>query len=456
MNTFKKNILKNGIASFFQKVIRVLEQLFLVPFFISCWGESFYGEWLTLTIIPNVLALANMGFGSAAGNTFVLEYVGGSDKKAFNTNKNAIFIITLAVFIAIFLSCLVLFILNYYHVFDKLLIPKNDAIIAVCILMLTRLLTFYTQYFDAYYRAARKASLGISLINVRSFLSVLLGLLVLLLGYSVVMFSLSQFLVNFCFNLYFGYKGKKILNWPKNYKAVRDLDKIKFIFKKGLSYLLTPVWQSVFFQGTTLVVRIVLGPDSVAIFNTMRTLTRSISQLFSMINVSVFPELQYEIGLKNLEKASRIFSVSFFVIFFLAAIGTIFMAIFGLWFYTIWTNNKINAPLTLWYILVVSILFNALWSMVGTIFRAFNQPKVFAFIGFVCSILSVIVTYILSRLIGLNGAAIGHFLMELLMSILVLPYACRLFGMSIKDLLSGGFDNFFKTLKKISKLNYLK
>ena len=72
--TLKKRLLKNGLASVFQKGVRVLEQLFLVPFFITAWGAAYYGEWLTLTIIPSVIAFSDLGFGTASANSFVLSY----------------------------------------------------------------------------------------------------------------------------------------------------------------------------------------------------------------------------------------------------------------------------------------------------------------------------------------------------------------------------------------------
>lgn len=72
--SLKKNLLKNGLATVFQKLIRVFEQLALVPFFISAWGAAYYGEWLTLTIFPTIIGLSDLGIGSAAANTFVLRY----------------------------------------------------------------------------------------------------------------------------------------------------------------------------------------------------------------------------------------------------------------------------------------------------------------------------------------------------------------------------------------------
>jgi len=89
MNTTKKNIIKNGLSSFGQKGVRVLEQLFLIPFFITHWGTAYYGEWLTLTIIPSVLAFSDLGLGSAAPNSFVLKYASGKYHEShFNCDVN--------------------------------------------------------------------------------------------------------------------------------------------------------------------------------------------------------------------------------------------------------------------------------------------------------------------------------------------------------------------------------
>jgi len=91
----KKNLLKNGIATGVQKAISVLEQLILVPFFITAWGVAFYGEWLTLTVIPAMLAYANFGFGSGASSIFVLRYAAGQSQQASDAAKSGYYLITL-------------------------------------------------------------------------------------------------------------------------------------------------------------------------------------------------------------------------------------------------------------------------------------------------------------------------------------------------------------------------
>lgn len=255
--SLKNRILSNGLASILQKLIRVLEQLFLVPFFITAWGAAYYGEWLTLTIIPSVIAFSDLGFGTASANSFVLNYAAGKKQVASNINRTGMTIISIMVISAMLISGLVIFVLNYFQVFEKSLINKHEAIIAVTILILARLLNFYTQLIEAYYRSVQRASLSINLLTIKASLNLGLGLIVLLLGYGVIEFALSQLIVIFFFNIFYYLKGKQILSLAHEYHGIYDNSIKKEIIQKGLSYLMSPVWQVIYFQGTTFVVRIV-------------------------------------------------------------------------------------------------------------------------------------------------------------------------------------------------------
>ena len=159
----KRNIFKNGIANLIQKFIRVAEQLFLVPFFISAWGAAYYGEWLTLTIIPSVLGFSDFGFGSAAANTFVLRYASGDKQGAANIAKAGRRVITWVILVVVVLSILIMLLLQYFGVFNKSLIPANESLIAVCCMIVAKLVNFYQQLYDALYRAVRKADVELNL-----------------------------------------------------------------------------------------------------------------------------------------------------------------------------------------------------------------------------------------------------------------------------------------------------
>ncbi|MGY6648131.1 lipopolysaccharide biosynthesis protein [Wenyingzhuangia sp. IMCC45574] len=388
---------------------------------------------MTLTIIPSVFAFSDLGFGSAAANSFVLAYASGDKQKAANIRKSGLKIISKMLIIAITLSVLVLCVLGYNDVFEKSLINAFDATVAVSVLILARFLNFYIQLIDSLYIAARKASLSINLKTVKSLLSVISGMLVLLLGYGVIAFSLSQLVVIILFNLFYWYKGSKLLDFG-NVEGVVDNVETKNITKKGLGYMLFPGWQAIYFQGTTFVIRIVLGPEAVAVFNTVRTLSRSVNQVLNIVSSSIFPELQFEIGAGNKSKATKIYSFCMIFSLLLAFLGVLFLAFFGIWFYGVWTQKQLYLEPTIWYVFLVGILFNAIWWSSEPVFRAKNEPYQFAIAGIVSAIISVVMTYFFALNLNLLGAAIGSVTLDVLMAVMIIPKSLKLMKMSLKDI----------------------
>lgn len=441
--SLKKRLLQNGLASIFQKGVRVLEQLLLVPFFISAWGAAYYGEWLTLTIIPSMLAFTNLGFGSAAANSFVLTYASGNKQDAADLNKTGMQIITLMVCIGLGISVVVLFLLDYFGVLSKSLINPQDAIWAVSILIFVRLLNFYDQLIEAYYRAAQRAALSINLISFRALFNMLAGVLVLVLGYGVVAFAISQLIVGVAFLIIYYLKGKQVIAFFSFFKGQRKKKWVKLVTSKGLSYLLIPLWQAGYFQGTTFVVRIVLGPEAVAIFNTVRTLSRSFNQIFYLAEPTIFPELQVAIGKDDWATARKIFRIALLAVTALSVVGVTALAVFGLWFYKLWTNNALDVPTLTWYVFISAMLFNAVWYTTEMLFRAVNKPKMLGIYGIIATVISVVATYTMAQYYQLNGAAIGAVLLDVILLILIVPNGLKLLDMSVLDVIKNGKTDFY-------------
>ena len=448
--SLKKNLLKNGFASTLQKGVRVLEQLILVPFFISAWGAEYYGEWLTLTIIPSVLAFSDLGFGTAAANTFVLRYASGDRQGAANMAKSGFWMISMLIGLGILISGIALIILNYFNIFEKSLVPAQDAIIAVSLMMAARLFNFFQQLYEAFFRAARKAAQSIHLTNINAMANIIGGFIVLKLGGNIVAFAATTFAVSALFNPTYAFIAKQELKLPELKSATIRKDDIIDALKKGIGYLMSPLWQAIYFQGTTFVVRLVLGPAAVAVFNTVRTLSRSANQLYSIINASMFPELQYEIGQGTWEKARKLFRTSLAITFLLAIAGMFFLFLFGLWFYSIWTNKALDPPVAMWNIFILGIGFNALWWTASVMFRAVNQPYRVSLAGLIASILSVGATWILSSAWGLTGAAGGVLVLDLLLAFYVLPVSCKMIDQNVKTMLKETLLDF----REISNLQF--
>ena len=434
-NSIAKGIIGNGLAQITLKVLRVLEQLLLIPFFLTAWGATYYGEWITLSIIPTVLTFSNFGFGSAVSNSFVLAYTGGDKQKAADINKNGILVVGGSIVVGAIITAAILLGGSHFHFFESSIIPANEAILAVALLMTGRLVSFYHLLIEGYYRGARKAVLSGFLYSGCSAISLIVGLAVLYWKGGIVEYAFSQFMVTILFTIAFFVIGRRLVDLS-GYQGRYILSEIKQITSKGLGYMMDPVWQCIYFQGTTLVVRLTLGPEAVAAFNTIRTACRSVSQVFSMVYGSVFPELQYEYGQGNMQTVHRLFRLSVLSSMIVGVIGTIFLSLFGLDIYNWWTRSQLFVTNEVWNTFVVGILFNAVWWTSMVAYPVTNKPYHFAFASTISACLSVLASYLFSMYWGLWGAVLGTVLFELIMMIYVLPDSCKLLNMKVGDLFS--------------------
>lgn len=428
-----KGIISNGFANIVQKLVRIADQLLLVPFFLTHWGGETYGEWLTLTIIPSVLAFSDLGIGSSVSNSFVLAYASGDKQKSANINKSGFLITSISVFLGVLLTALVVTICVRFNLFDKSHIQAHDAMFAVIFMMAAKLLSFFNQIVEGYFRAVRKAAMGSLMASGANILNVIVGLVVLHLGCSVATFAFSQFAVSLCFTTFYTIIGRRLIRFDNCLGVVMKSDIIDLV-KKGVGYMMTPIWQSVYFQGSTFVVRIVLGAESVAVFNTIRTVCRSVNQIFSVLNASIFPDLQYEYGRGNLPLVQKIFRISVISSFFVGLCGFIVLSLWGLELYCWWTQSILPVSQEVWLVFLVGILLNAVWWTSTVTYRMTNKPYHFAIASTITAFCSVALSYFLAIFFGLLGAAVGCTIFELVMALFVLPDSCKILKMQTSDI----------------------
>lgn len=446
--SIKKNLLKNGLASAFQKVIKIAEQLLLVPFFISAWGAAYYGEWLTLTIIPTIIGFSDLGFGTSACNFFILKYASDDKQGAANISKSGFLSVHIIVFATIIISSVIMILLNHFNIFDKSIIPKQDAILAIAFLMLARILGFYQPINEAYFRAARKAALSINLLSAYSVLNLIVGFVVLFSGQGIVIYAFSNLVVAIIYTLAYTFMARKTLPINKEFKGRLLKSDIRSIFHKGLGFLLLPVWQALFFQGTTFVVRLVLGPVAVTVFNTVRTLTRAVNQANAMVISSVLPELQYELGAGRFSQARKIFRFGLAIILSISLGGMLFLFLFGPWFYEVWTHKELNPPTMMWNMFIIGIVFSGAWWLASDVLIAANKPFEFTIAGTIAAAVAVLASYFLSLHFGLTGAAIGSLFLDVSLFLYVFPVSCKLIKQPILRLFYDLKEDYNEFMKK--------
>lgn len=444
-NKLAKGIIGNGLAQITQKVIRVLDQLLLVPFFLLYWGAPYYGEWLTLTIIPSILGFSDFGVGTSAGNSFVLAYASGDKQHAANIRKSGTIVVSFTILIGFILTLIILFACNNFNLFDKTLIPSDEAMKSVSLLMVSKLIYFFNYLAEGFYRGARRAAFGAFMYSGYSLMNILVGLCTLLCGCGVIGYAISQVVVSILYTVLFWIIGNRLVDL-KGYRGFLITSDIKNILTKGLGYMMNPIWNSIYFQGSTFVIRVVLGAESVATFNTMRTACRSVGQMFNVVNASILPELQFEYGKGNIQVVHRLFRLSIVISLIIGVIGTIFLCLFGFDIYNLWTQSVLPVSKEIWYTFVVGILFNGVWWTAIVAYSITNKPYHFGVASITTACFSLIMSYVLSIYLGLWGAVLGTVLFDVIMMLYILPDSCCLLGMKIKDIFIH-FKNDFSLIK---------
>lgn len=427
----KRNIVLNGLGQIGNRVVRIFDQLLLVPFFLSVWGAAYYGEWLTLTIIPSVLAFSDLGFGTAISNHFVLMYSNDDKEGASNAYFTGIIITSLTIILGLMLSVVVIFCAWNFGMLKSTVIDAPSIFISLAFMMTARLINFYAQLHEGLFRAVHKAVVAYNYFSIEGFMRIAVGVICLLCGCGVIGYALGQLCVAVVFNLLFAIMSYRCVDIHRGHfdsKIAVDT------FKKGVGFMLTPVWQSVYLQGSTFAVRIVLGAESVAVFNTVRTVCQSVNSAFSIINGSIFPELQIAYGKKDLLTAKKILTFSLQLVTILSLFGFMVLVILGPTIYQFWTNNTVNVDNIVFYMFMFGIPFNAIWWTSGTAFRAINKPMSFSVYGFISSLISTISVYILSKYLGIMGAAIGFTIMDICMTLFIVPLSNKEFGMTFREL----------------------
>ena len=433
--TVKKSIVKNGIAALFQKGIKVAEQLLLIPFFIHYWGAEYYGEWITLTIIPSFLALSEFGFGTATANSFLIKYAEGEKKAAADIAKTGVRIMTYLVVGAIVISSGIILLLNTTGVLSHSVLPANEAVFAVIVLLIAKIIGFYQQIFEAYYRAARRASMSINFQTIIAGANILGGTIVLMSGGKIMAFALVALCVSVVVYPLYVFFAIRTLKLNKEVKGEYDKSLVKGLIHIGFGHFLSPIWQAIYYQGSTFVVRIILGPVAVTIFNTVRTLIRSSSQAFAMVIIATYPDFQFELNAGNKPKAIRIFLHTLGINIIIAIAFSVFILVFGKEFYSLWTGKQLVVESGVWIAFTASIVFYALWFTFSFIFEALNKPYTYTLASLVCAIISIGISWVLSHQYNLVGAAIANLCFDIMMCLYLVPKGAKKMESSVTSML---------------------
>jgi O-antigen/teichoic acid export membrane protein len=263
---------------------------------IRVWGIELYGEWLILSAMPAYLAMSDVGFGNAAQNEMTMA-AGRGERDAVLEAFQSVWILVAAVSVVVIIAVVgAASLLPLADWFDFKVLNARAATLIILLLSLQVLVSLQTGivYSGFHY----KGSYGLGqfiMANVRLLEFVLLIVAVvtgggpiiaaaaLLAGRAIGTVVMRAILWRVSPEIVFGWHHARR-------KTIRRLA------SPAIGFAAFPLGDALSLQGMLILVGVVLGPSSVVVFATLRTLTRFGLQFANAINRIVQAEISATYG----------------------------------------------------------------------------------------------------------------------------------------------------------------
>jgi len=432
----KKRIIANLVSALTGRGVDFCSQFLVVPAFLKMWGVDYYGAWLVLSAVPSVLAMSNLGVGTASSQRIIIA-LGQKDERKANSLLATSLLFIAAVGVLLLAGLIMSLAWLPLPTTSHSLIEQPHLVLVL--LLVPIVFTLLGAPFEGFWVGRQKAAIGLylnTLLKVFQF-AVVLGV-VFAGGKALMLASVQAFAslvwlggyLVFSFRLLKGWEGFAI-----------NKTHLPELLHKGVGFQASAVWQALFFQGSLWLANFLLGPAGAATWGTVRTLTRAGNQFLTLINQTITPELQVAVGRGEYADARRLHSMALIIAVGVGLVGALGLAVAGGSVYNFWTHGKLAVPGIVWPIMAMGLLFNALWWTSSDVHRAFNQPwriNLFAILAAVISLGTMTGAYFLG--VNLVGFAIGSVVFDLLLVSYVLRRSLFLLEDNFTPCMKRGFE----------------
>ncbi|MGB6307484.1 MAG: hypothetical protein WBF89_06785 [Steroidobacteraceae bacterium] len=394
-------------AHLYAQMITVLTQLATVPIFLHRWSADTYGQWIAISAVPVYLTIADVGILTAAGNLMSMHNARGEHEQLQAVFKAGLGVVLIVVPAASALSGLLL----YFFTFG-MSVDQRSALFA---LTLASLLTVASGLFDAAYRSFGKypkVTFLLSTARVVEWSGMLAGLFA---GGTLTSTAIGylagrgmSFTANYCFSRH---------DIPQIKWNLRGVDRrlAARLSKSGAGFISITLGSLLTLQGMVVLVGAELGGTAVAVFSTTRTLTRLLAQLAVLSGKSMSPEISALYGAGRHAVADRLTKQMTRLVMSVILAGAVVLALIAPTVMVIWSHGKIPFDRPVFFLLLAAALATSYWQVQAVRLTATNQHQLFAGLFILTSVFALVLTYLGMPRFGVNSAAAGTLLADLLM-----------------------------------------
>jgi O-antigen/teichoic acid export membrane protein len=422
----KRRLLLGFISNWVSRLATTIVQLVQVPVFLHFWSVPLYGEWMIVTAVPSYLNVSSLGFGNVAGNEMTMMTARGDREGALRAFQSCWWLITAicSVCMLLFGIALYLFPISEYLKLHQMGPTDTKWIIFYlgCSVLLGQLETLL----QSAYRCVGRYPYGSFIKSVLSLAAFGVMLIPVCLGggarVTALVFALANALGTFALCL----MVRRDIPWIRYGWSHARLAEVRRLAAPAFAFMAFPIGNAFNLQGTLLAVGYALGPTSVVVFGTARTVSRVALQMVQMVNSTFWPEMSSAFGANDIPLIRSLHRRACQMALLMAVAVIAAMTAFGPWFLHRWTGGHVPPSRPLLSVLLLVVVFYSLWATSSTLVAAINKHQKLAAWYLAGTSITVVLTYLLARRYGLYGAAASLLVSELVMNLYVLPESLRL------------------------------
>ena len=295
----KKRLALGFLSGTFNRIAASVTQLIQVPVLLHFWGLARYGEWLILSGVPVYLSFSSIGFGNVAGNEMSMLVGAGDRKGALRVFQSCWWMISLVCCVTIGVMCGVLYLVPVTHLLKLTTLSDGDTKWIIFYLGTSVLLGQLEQLLQAAYRCAGRYAYGSFLESTMAIGAFACMMVTVALGGSERRTALVFSLGNVAGTLLLAWFVRRDIPWIEfGWRHARFFE-TKRLAGPAIAFMGFPIGNALNLQGTLMAVQYALGPASVGVFGTARTVSRFALQMVQMVNSTFWPEMSMAFGQKK-------------------------------------------------------------------------------------------------------------------------------------------------------------
>jgi O-antigen/teichoic acid export membrane protein len=422
----KRRLLLGFIASWISRLASVIIQLIQVPVFLHFWITPLYGEWMIVTSIPNYLSFTNGGFGSVAGNEMTMMVARDDREGALRVFQSCWWLISLICTASILVLSGALYYIPAARLLKLTHISEPDTKWIIFYLAVSVLFGQLEQLLQSAYRCIGRYPFGAFVKTLFSLAAFASTIVAVVLGCGPRVTALVFAATNITSTFFFYLMVRHEIPWIKFGWSHASFAQIRQLAPAAIAFMGFPLGNALSLSGSLLAVGYALGPVSVVIFSLARTVSRLALQMVQMVNSTFEPEMSIAYGSGNYELTRTLLRRACQLALLVALVIVLAMLTVGPWFLTHWTSGHVPPSRGLLSILLLVVVFYALWSTSATLMTSTNQHQRLATYYIIGTSLTCVSCYIFARTCGLYGAAASLLISETIMNFYVVPACLRL------------------------------